>query len=227
MTNEKKEKEFVSVGDASLITGLSKQTIRTMVDSSQIIGYKTPSGQRRINKSSLQRLCNNGHDDENSQISKRKNFLYTRVSTKKQMDDLSRQVKYLQRPEFIDYIVIQDIGSGINFKRKGLQTILDSCIQGTIGEVIIAHRDRLCRFAFELIESIIQKAGGTLRGLDNDINISHEEELSKDLLSIIHIFNCRQMGKRSCKIKNQEKGNEQKSKTNSTNENINNQVVSN
>ena len=72
MTNEKKEKEFVSVGDASLITGLIKQTIRTMVDSSQIIGYKTPSGQRRINKSSLQRLCNNGHDDENSQISKRK-----------------------------------------------------------------------------------------------------------------------------------------------------------
>jgi excisionase family DNA binding protein len=213
------EKKFITVQEASLFSGLSKQTIRKMVDSAQISSFKTPTGQRRINKQSLQELCYNDIYDESQQICKKENFIYTRVSTKKQLDDLSRQVKYLQRPEYTNYTVIQDIGSGINFKRKGLQTILDCCIQRTIGEVVIAHRDRLCRFAFELIESFIQKGGGTLKVLNSDINVSREEEeLSQDLLSIIHIFNCRQMGKRSYKVKSQ---------PTETIENDKNEIVSN
>lgn len=197
MTNDKKEKAFVSVGNASMLTGLDRQTIRKMVDASQIVGYKTPSGQRRIDRKSLQTMCHVGNDDENKQVGKKQNFLYSRVSTKKQMDDLSRQVNYLKKPEYADYTIIQDIGSGINFKRKGLSSILDACIQRTIGEVVVAHRDRLSRFGFDLIELFIKKGGGTLTVLDNDGNKSSENELSEDLLSIIHIFNCRQMGKRS------------------------------
>jgi predicted site-specific integrase-resolvase len=202
---DEKNKKFITIQQASLFSGLDKQTIRKMVDLSQIDGYKTPAGQRRINKSSLQKLCYNDFSDQEKQLCKKQNFLYSRVSTKKQLDDLSRQIDFLQRPEYSDYTIIQDIGSGINFKRKGLQTILDCCIQRTIGEVVIAHRDRLCRFAFELIEQFIQKAGGTLTVINNDNNISKEEELSQDLLSIIHIFNCRQMGKRSYKIKDKPK----------------------
>ena len=203
MTNEKtpKEKAFVSVGDASILTGLDKQTIRKMVDTSQIAGYKTPSGQRKIDRKGLQTLCNFSHDDENQQIGKKQNFLYTRVSTKKQMDDLSRQVDFIKRPEYTGYTIIQDVGSGINFKRKGLSSILDACIQRTIGEVVVAHRDRLSRFGFDLIELIVKKSGGTLTVLDNIGNKSSEDELSEDLLSIIHIFNCRQMGKRSYKAR--------------------------
>jgi excisionase family DNA binding protein len=203
MNEKKNEKTFLTIGEASKFSGLSSQTVRKMADSSQINSYKTPSGQRRINKQSLQTLCNIDISNKSIKTCQRQNFLYARVSTKKQMDDLSRQIKYIQRPEYINYTLISDIGSGINFKRKGLQTILDHCIQRTIGEVVIAHRDRLCRFAFELIESIIQKAGGSLKVIDIDHNISTEEELSQDLLSIIHIFNCRQMGKRSYKVKNQ------------------------
>lgn len=199
MTNGEKETDFVSVGVASRLSGLDKQTIRKLVDQSQVDGYKTPSGQRRINRSSLQGLCYNDLTNENEQTIQKQNFLYARVSTKKQMDDLSRQVKYLQQPEFTDYTIIQDIGSGINFKRKGLSTILDSCIQRTIGEIVIAHRDRLSRFAFELIELFVAKSGGKITVLDNDGNKSSETELSEDLLSIIHIFNCRQMGERSYK----------------------------
>lgn len=199
MTHDKKEKIFITIGEASTLSGLDVQTLRKMVDASQINGYKTPAGQRRINRDSLQKLCYNNISDENQQISKKQNFLYTRVSTKKQLDDLSRQVKYVSRPEYSDYIIIQDIGSGINFKRKGLQTILDSCIQRTIGEIIVAHRDRLSRFAFDLIEIFVTKAGGKITVLDNEKNQSSENELAEDLLSIIHIFNCRQMGKRSYK----------------------------
>ena len=106
-----------------------------------------------------------------------------------------------RKPEYSSYTTISDIASGINFKRKGLQTILDSCIQGVIGEVVIAHRDRLSRFGFDLVKIIIEKAGGTITILDDEENKSSEQELAEDLLSIIHIYSCRQMGKRNYKIK--------------------------
>ena len=109
-------------------------------------------------------------------------------------------------------ISISDIASGINFKRKGLQTILDSCIQGVIGEVIVAHRDRLSRFGFDLIKLIIEKAGGTITVIDDTQHKSTEQELAEDLLSIIHIYSCKQMGKRSYKTK-QCKGPENKNDT--------------
>jgi predicted site-specific integrase-resolvase len=146
-------------------------------------------------------MCNTALLDKEEPFCKKKNFLYARVSTRKQMDDLSRQVEYLQRPKYAQYDVIQDIGSGINFKRKGLEAILDACIQGVIGEVVVAHRDRLSRFGFDLIELIITKAGGKITVLDTEKNQSSEQDLSNDLLSIIHIFNCRQMGKRSYSTK--------------------------
>ena len=90
------------------------------------------------------------NDDVNDKINEntKQNYIYTRVSSKKQSDDLSRQIEFIKnkRSEYSSYISISDIASGINFKRKGLSTILDASLQGTIGEIIIAHRDRLCRF---------------------------------------------------------------------------------
>ena len=195
--DKKKRKHFITVGEASILTGLDIQTIRKMADKASIICYRTPSGQRRIDLQSVQKLCSCSNvDKEKSEIQK-KNYVYARVSTKKQVDDLSRQVEYLRKPEFIDYDVIKDIGSGINFKRKGLSTILDACLQRNIGEIVIAHRDRLCRFGYELIDSLVTKSGGKITVLEHSDNKTCEQELTEDLLSIIHVFSCRQMGKRS------------------------------
>jgi len=202
-----KQKTFISVGEAARLAGLDPQTIRKMADNSSIVCYRTPTGQRKINIHSIQALCSNSLPFEKKSAIQKQNFIYARVSTKKQMDDLSRQLEYLKRPEYFAYTVIADISSGINFKRKGLSTILDSCLQGTIGEVVIAHRDRLCRFGFELIEQLVSKAGGQITVLDSSDNKTSEQELAEDLLSIIHVFSCRQMEKRSycnCKAKNTE-----------------------
>lgn len=217
-----KEKKFISIGDAALLTGLDIQTVRKMFDNKTISGYKTPTNQRRIDKAALQEFCYAMVSDKELKESKKQNFLYTRVSTKKQLDDLSRQIDYIRRPEYTDYILISDIGSGINFKRKGLQTILDSCLQGTIGEVVVAHRDRLCRFGFELIETLITKAGGKLTVLKNNNDATPESELSDDLLAIIHIFSCRQMGRRSYRTKKSKKeNNNDKTETNVSTEDSN------
>jgi len=190
-------KNFVTVGKASLLTGLEAQTIRKLADNAAIVCYRTPSGQRRINLQSIQDMCRPSIYYQNEKNGQKQNFIYARISTKKQLDDLSRQIEFLRLPQYSEYVLIQDIASGINFKRKGLSTILEACLQKNIGEVVVAHRDRLCRFGFEFIELLVTKAGGKITVLNNSNNTTCEQELTEDLLSIIHIFSCRQMGKRS------------------------------
>lgn len=198
-----KQNEFISIREASLITGINPQTLRKLGDENKIKCYKTLSGQRKFSRKYLEEMCNNNSYDNQNNKDKKTNFIYCRVSSKKQVDDLSRQVDFIRnkRPEYASYVSITDIASGINFNRKGLQTVLDAALQGTIGEVVIAHRDRLCRFGFDLIKIIIEKQGGKITVLDDQRDKSTEQELSEDLLSIIHIYSCKQMGKRSYKSK--------------------------
>ena len=187
--------QYISIREASIITGINPQTLRKLGDENKIKCYKTLSGQRKFDKAYLEKMCNN--DDINDKINEntKQNYIYTRVSSKKQSDDLSRQIEFIKnkRPEYSSYISISDIASGINFKRNGLSTILDASLQGTVGEIIVAHRDRLCRFGFDLIKLIIEKQGGKITVLDDEQNKSSEQELSEDLLSIVRIYNCRQI----------------------------------
>jgi putative resolvase len=216
-TQNKKEKEFVTVGQAAALTGLDAQTIRKMADKASFLCYRTPSDQRRINLHSLQEFIDSSLLSKEVSKVQRKNFLYARVSTKKQLDDLSRQIEFIRRPEFSDYTLITDIASGINFKRAGLSTILDECLQGTIGNIVVAYKDRLCRFGFELIEELVKKAGGKIIVLDKENNKSDEQELSDDLLSIVQIFCCRKMGNFEKKTKDFENQNISESPTEETN----------
>jgi len=94
------------------------------------------------------------------------------------------------RAKYPEYEIIKDIGSGLNFKRKGLKAILESANSGDIKEVVVAHKDRLSRFGHELIRWIIENHGGKLVVLDN-IKQSPEQELTRDLLTILHVFSCR------------------------------------
>ena len=83
-------------------------------------------------------------------------------------------------------------------KRKGLQALLERTVRGDKFDLVVAHRDRLCRFGFDLIEFLILKNGGKLVVLDQSA-CSPEEELTKDLLNILHIFSCRMHGLRNYK----------------------------
>jgi len=191
--NGDKEKKFITIGEAAKMSGLDIQTIRKLVDNKEIAGFKTSSGHRRIDKESIQGLLKNVLPCEIKLSSERQSFIYARVSTKKQMDDLSRQIEYIRGiPEYSNFNLISDIGSGINFKRKGLNTLLECCLRGTIGEVVVAHRDRLCRFGFELVENLIIKAGGKITVLaSKDKETDDSKELADDILAIITIFSCR------------------------------------
>ena len=96
--------------------------------------------------------------------------------------------------------VIKDIASGLNFKRKGLRAILDRILQGDKLTIIVASRDRLTRFGFELIQYLVEQNGGEILVLDDTVHCP-ESEMIADLLSIIQVFSCRIHGLRKYKQK--------------------------
>ena len=120
---------------------------------------------------------------------------YCRVSGKGQSDDLASQVTYLQK-HYPEAEIIKDFGSGINFKRKGLRTLLERILQGDKLRLVVAHRDRLARFGGEVIQFLVEQNGGEVVVLDETVYGSPEEELTADLLAILHIFSCRMSGLR-------------------------------
>jgi predicted site-specific integrase-resolvase len=120
---------------------------------------------------------------------------YARVSSSHQREDLERQIRDLQT-HFPAHRIIFDIGSGINFKRKGMQTILELALSEKLAEVVVMHRDRLARFGVELFESIFTKTGTKFVVFGKDSTDSHSE-LAEDLLAITTVFVARHNGARS------------------------------
>ena len=115
------------------------------------------------------------------------------------------------REKFRQHQIITDIASGINFKRKGLHTILELSSKGVLqgGTVVVAYRDRLARFAFELVERILQLHGVQIMVLHEEMEGSENKELIEDLLAIINVYNSQNNGKRKY---SEEKGRPSKEK---------------
>lgn len=150
--------------------------------------------------------------------SSKKDYCYCRVSSAKQSNDLVRQKDFMQQ-KFPTYTVVSDIGSGINWKRPNFRKLVAESINGKVGTIVVAHRDRLCRFGFELLEFTFETCNVKLVVLDNIKHSSESTELAEDLLSIIHIFNCRQMGKRRYSGKNRTLAGDSNQKENTSQEN--------
>jgi excisionase family DNA binding protein len=121
--------------------------------------------------------------------------IYARVSTSKQLDYLNTQVSLLHA-KYPSAIVFRDCASGLNFKRKGLLSLLQQVLAGRVRVVHIAYRDRLCRFAYDLVEHIF-KHHGTEISVEAHNSSSPESELAEDVLSIITVFSARMHGRRS------------------------------
>jgi predicted site-specific integrase-resolvase len=187
--------EYVNTKKAKEILQVTVKTLRIWDKEGKIRTIRTPSNIRRYNLKDIQNIISYGPPDE-----EKEKICYCRVSSRKQMDDLKRQEDFF-RTKFPNHILVTDVGSGINWKRKGLKTILDKAMHGDISEIVVAHRDRLCRFAFELLEWIFERNGVKLLVLDEEKGHSSDQELADDILSIIHVYSCRKMGQRRYKDK--------------------------
>jgi predicted site-specific integrase-resolvase len=164
--------KYLPSREASKILGLHPNTLRTYADNGTIESYKTESGQRRYNVQAYLGLQKHSTT-----------LCYCRISSPKQREDLERQIKFMQS-KYPKAEIVKDIGSGLNYKRRGLKTILERAMRGEQLEIMVAHKDRLARFGFELIEWIINQSGGSIVVL-NKTNLSPEQELTNDLLNIL------------------------------------------
>ena len=99
------------------------------------------------------------------------------------------------RELYPDAEIVTDVAGGLNWQRKGLLSILERLHRGDKLDVVVAHRDRLARFGFELIEWLVVQNGGAVLVL-NQPDASPESELTEDLLAILHTFSCRMHGLR-------------------------------
>jgi hypothetical protein len=139
-------------------------------------------------------------DELSKDDNKKLNICYIRVSTISQKDDLERQKEYMIK-KYKDYDIIEDIGSGINFNRRGLRRIINLAITGKINKLVVAHKDRLTRFGFELIEDLIKEYSNGLLIIDNDKEHKKEpeEELVYDVLQILNVYTAKMNGLRKYK----------------------------
>lgn len=185
---------YVTSKEAKSVLGICSGTLRRYRKEGRIQAVKTPGGHYR--------WAIPTEFQSPSVIGQKRAVCYVRVSSAKQRDDLERQATYMSS-KFPDREIIRDIGSGINFKRRGLLSLLERVKTGNIQEVAVASRDRLCRFAFELLEWYFKQYNVRLVVLDNN-DQSPERELSDDLLSIVQVFCCRRNGRRRYKISDDE-----------------------
>ena len=129
--------------------------------------------------------------------------VYGRVSTSKQKQDLSNQIDVLKKYVISNGSnpkVFSDIGSGMNEKRPGLISLMNEITQNKISKVVISHKDRLTRFGFGYLETIFKMYNTEIEIINLEDDKSSQEELTEDLIAIIHHFGMKFYGKRKNQV---------------------------
>ncbi|MBW4636256.1 MAG: IS607 family transposase [Iphinoe sp. HA4291-MV1] len=187
------------VAEFGELVGISPSTLRRWEKEKKLIPERTLGNQRIYTEEHLSIARNLKGGKIPSRV-----VVYCRVSSSGQKDDLQSQVEAMERFCLSQGVVItdsvQEIGGGLNFKRPKFLEIIQWAIEGEVKSLYIAHKDRLCRFGFELVEHIVQSGGGSII-VANAETLSPQEELVQDLLSIIHCFSSRLYGLRKYKNK--------------------------
>ncbi len=192
-------KKYLTIAETAIIFGVSVCTMRRWDREGKLSpNHRTFGNHRRYSLSKILSII----EPEKNKF--RKSVCYSRVSSHDQKDDLVRQAETLRLHTLnlgIDNpIEIQDLGSGLNFKKKGLKRLINLIITSSIDKIFITHKDRLLRFGSDLIINIAKEFGTEVIIL-NDKKQAFEEELAGDVLQIITVFSARLYGSRSHKNK--------------------------
>lgn len=185
-----------SIGKFAKEIGVTTQTLRNWHESSELIPFKiTKGGTRYYSENQLNQYLNKKVKKDKVVV------IYSRVSNIGQKDDLKNQIQFLKTfANAKGYITeeVSDIGSGMNFKRKNWNKLLDRVQNNEIEKIIIAHKDRFVRFEFDWFYNYCLKFNCEIEVVNNE-KLSPQEEMVQDLISIIHIFSCRIYGLRKYK----------------------------
>lgn len=189
---------------------ISAQTLQKWADSGKVKSIKTKENGRRLFH--YQSFLDYIGASDKEHFTNRKKICYARVSSSHQKEDLVRQIKFL-KSKYPKHEIIKDIGSSLNWKRNGLQTLLERVIDGSVEEVVVTHQDRLSRFSFDLLHWLFQKFNCTLVVLNQVTETNPEFEMSRDVLSIINYFVAKNNGRRAAKNRKIRNNENQKDQT--------------
>ena len=188
--------EHLTTANASRVLGVHPNTLRKWDAQGVIQSIRVNGGYRLFNIYKFTRDQKAKNDNTPKTEKEKTNYIYARVSSAKQSEDLRRQSRDLEA-SYPGFQVLSDTGSGINFKRKGFKRLLQAIMRGHVGKVVVSYRDRLCRIAFDLLEFICDQHQTQLLVHNKNTEGSDEKELLEDLMAITHVFSSRLYGKRS------------------------------
>lgn len=193
--------KIIPIGQAAKILGVHVQTLRNWEKSGKLKPNSiSPGGTRRY---SLEHILSLSGKSLPVQTDNRYTVAYARVSSRDQKKDLKRQAQVLElycAEHGYEYELITDFGSGMNYYKKGLTSLINKILNNEVKRLVLTHKDRLLRFGAELIFSICEAKGVEVVIINRGENKpSFEEDLAKDVLEIINVFSARLYGSRSKK----------------------------
>ena len=186
----------MTIEQAAERLGVATSTLRRWEREGKIKPERTPGGHRRYSMSDLYPHLKRERQADKITIA------YARVSSHDQKKDLERQRELLElycASNGWKYEVIEDLGSGLNYQKKGLRKLLSRILAGEVGRLVLTHKDRLLRFGAELVFAICEEKQVEVVIINQGDEPSFEEELAKDVLEIITVFSARLYGARSHK----------------------------
>ena len=191
--------KYYSTKKVTEILGVTAQTLRNWDKEGKLKpSYVKSNGYRYYSEESIMSYTQERKTKKNLNV-----IGYARVSSKKQSDDLERQINNLNTyisSKYDSFDIITDIGSGINYNKPGLKKLIEKINKKEVDLIIVLYKDRLLRFGFELVEYFAELNNVKIEVLDK-IDKNQDEELVEDLVQIITVFSCKIQGKRKTKTK--------------------------
>ncbi len=189
--------KLITISEAAERLSISPTTLRRWEASGKLIPERTQGNQRRYRLSQIEPATHLRKQD-------RKTLAYARVSSHDQKDDLEWQKRVLElycAQQDWTFELISDLGSGVNYYKKGLKRLLNEILAVNVGRLVITHKDRLLRFGAELVFSICEAKQVEVVIVNKGEDTTFEEDLATDVLEIITVFSARLYGSRSRKNK--------------------------
>ncbi|MEM9923361.1 MAG: IS607 family transposase [Cyanobacteria bacterium P01_D01_bin.50] len=181
-------------GEFAKLVNRTVGTLRKWDRDGKLVAQRMPSGHRYYTDEHLTEALNIERKQPETY-----NIIYARVSSAKQKTDLERQVSALEtfclgRGLIVGEIIFE-VGGGLNYTRPKFLDLMQRIERREVNKLIVGYKDRLCRFGFDFFQHFIESHGGELI-IANQQSMSPAEELTEDLLAVVHSFSCRLYGVR-------------------------------
>ena len=191
--------KYYSAKKVTQILGVTAQTLRNWDKEGKLKPtYVKSNGYRYYSEEAILSYTQERKTKKNLNV-----IGYARVSSKKQSDDLERQVNNLEEylsSKYDSFEIVTDIGSGINYNKPGLLKLIEKINKKEVDLIVVLYKDRLLRFGFELVEYFASLNNVKILVLDK-VDKNQDQELVEDLVQIITVFSCKIQGKRKSKTK--------------------------